>query len=234
MQLFFAPDITLPLHTLPEEESRHAIKVLRCAVGDQITLTDGRGTLYRAVVREADPRRCTVEVVATEERCGQLPYRLTLAVAPTKNPERFEWMLEKATEIGVEAIIPLDCRHSERHTVNLRRSELVVVGAMKQSLKCYLPRVEPVTAFSALIAAPFDGVKLIAHCYGDAPRSTIGQALRRGDDALVLVGPEGDFSPEEVAMAHERGFRAITLGPARLRTETAAIVAAAEISILNR
>ena len=234
MQLFFAPHPTLPLCILPEEESRHVVKVLRCAPGDEITLTDGRGTLYRALVREADPRRCTVEVVATQERCGQLPYRLTLAVAPPKNPERFEWMLEKATEIGVEAIVPLDCRHSERHTVNLRRSEHIVAEAMKQSLKCYLPRIAPVTPFPALVAAPFGGVKLIAHCYGDQPRATIAGTVRRSDDVLVLIGPEGDFSPEEVVLAHDYDFRAITLGASRLRTETAAIMAAAEISILNR
>ena len=234
MQLFFAPDITLPLYALSEEESRHAVRVLRLTEGGELSLTDGRGNLYRAVVRKADSRRCTVEVVDIEERYGRLPYSLTLAVAPPKNPERFEWMLEKATEIGVDAIVPLDCRHSERHTINMQRSGKVLVEAMKQSLKCYLPRLEPVTPFSKTVSAPFDGVKLIAHCYDDQARETVSALVAAGDNVLLLIGPEGDFSPEEVAAALEHGFRAITLGPARLRTETAAIVAAAEISIINR
>jgi len=234
MQLFFAPDITLPLYTLAVQESRHAAQVLRLGAGDELWLTDGGGNLYRAVVRDADTRRCTVEVLSTEAEHGRLPYALTLAVAPTKNPDRYEWMLEKATEIGVGAIVPLDCRHSERHTINMQRSGKVLVEAMKQSLKCYLPRLEPVTPFSKTVAAPFDGVKLIAHCYGDQPREAISALARPGDNVLLLIGPEGDFSPEEVAAALEHGFRAITLGPARLRTETAAIMAAAELSIINR
>jgi len=234
MQLLFAPDITLPLYTLTEEESRHALQVLRLGAGDELWLTDGIGNLYRAVVRESTRGRCTVEVLSTEAGHGRLPYALTLAVAPTKNPDRYEWMLEKATEIGVEAIVPLDCRHSERRTINMERSRKVLVGAMKQSLKCYLPRLEPVTPFLKVVAAPFEGVKLIAHCYGDQARGMISTLVRQGDNVLLLIGPEGDFSPEEVAMALDHGFRAVTLGPARLRTETAAIVAAAELSIINR
>jgi len=234
MQLFFAPAITLPFYILSEEESRHAVRVLRLTVGDELSLTDGRGNLYRAVVHEADPRRCPVEVVATEEGYGRSPYSLTLAVAPTKSPERFEWMLEKATEIGVDKIIPVECSRSERRTINMQRSEKVLAGAMKQSLKCYLPYLMPVTPYAKLVLTPFEGVKLIAHCHVDQLRATISSLVRPAQDVLLLIGPEGDFSPEEAALAIENGFCAVTLGESRLRTETAAIAAAVEVALINR
>ena len=233
MQLFFTPEITLPLYTLPEDESKHCVRVLRLSAGDILSLTDGRGNLYTAMVVTPDPKRCTVEITHTEQELGKLPYKLTIAVAPTKNTDRYEWLLEKATEIGVEAVVPLDCRHSERHTLNAERVKKIVAGAMKQSLKAYLPRVEPMTPFPELVRREFDGVKLIAHCHpGD--KAYIPDVAPPGRDVMVMIGPEGDFSPEEVAQALENGFKAVSLGNSRLRTETAALMAVAEVSIINR
>ena len=212
MQLFYAPDLTTPLYTLGEEESKHCIRVLRLRRGDTLHLTDGRGTLYRCEIAEEDARRCTVRVVERFPDYERMPYRLTMAVAPTKNIERFEWFLEKATEVGVSEIVPLLCERSERRALKIERAERVVVSAMKQSLKAFCPALRPLTPLADLLAEPFDGRRLIAHC--DAH-----------ENLLVLIGPEGDFSPAEIDAALRAGFEEITLGRQRLRTETAAVVA---------
>ncbi len=225
MQLFYAPHITLPLYTLPAEESAHAVRVLRLAAGDVMHLTDGRGTVYLARIVAADPKACVVEVTLTMPNYEPKPYSLTVAVAPTKSPDRFEWFLEKATEVGIDRIIPMDCRHSERHTIKQERSEKIITEAAKQSLKAYHPVLEEMTTFAEVIKKPFAGVKLIAHCAQNASRAWIGDCLTESTPALVLIGPEGDFSPEEVAQAVEAGFREVTFGPQRLRTETAALAA---------
>ena len=236
MQLFYAPEITPPIYTLTEEESKHCVRVLRLGAGDSLTLTDGRGTLYHARITDPHPKRCTVEVIRTEEQFEPLPYHLTMAVAPTKNNDRYEWFLEKATEVGVTRIIPLETEHSERRVFKAERGEKVITAAMKQSLKAYRPTLSPLTAFRELMAEPFEGRKFIAHC--DEPLSEVGKrylasTLRAGEDALVLIGPEGDFSKEEVAAAVAAGFEEITLGTQRLRTETAAVVAVTMVSVVN-
>ena len=236
MQLFYAPDLTTPLYTLGEEESKHCIRVLRLRRGDTLHLTDGRGTLYRCEIAEEDARRCTVRVVERFPDYERMPYRLTMAVAPTKNIERFEWFLEKATEVGVSEIVPLLCERSERRALKIERAERVVVSAMKQSLKAYRPTLRPLTPFGEAAAMPFEGRKFIAHC---APaQSPEGKAylpatLRRGEAALILIGPEGDFSPEEITFARANGFEEITLGAQRLRTETAAVAAVVMVSVAN-
>jgi 16S rRNA (uracil1498-N3)-methyltransferase len=234
MQLFYVSEITLPLCVLPEDESRHCARVLRLGAGDTVHLTDGRGMLCEGRIAEADQRRCVVEIIGSRSDRGRRSYNLTMAVAPTKSSDRFEWFLEKATEIGVDRIVPLDCRHSERRTVNAERCGRILTGAMKQSLGVTLPRLEPVTRFDLLVAAPFDGVKLIAHCYGSASREYMGELVSHGDDALIMIGPEGDFSEAEAALAIAHGFRAVSLGESRLRTETAAIVAVAEMAMINK
>lgn len=236
MQLFYAPEINLPLHTLTEEESKHCVRVLRLGVGDPVTLTDGCGTLYRGRIADDHPKRCAVEIVETIPAFEPLPYHLTMAVAPTKNNDRYEWFLEKATEVGVSRFIPLESEHSERRIFKAERSEKVITAAMKQSLKAYRPALSPLTSFGELIATPFEGRKLIAHC--DTAQSTGGKrylasTLHRGEAALVLIGPEGDFSREEIAAAVEAGFEEITLGNQRLRTETAAVVAVTMVSVVN-
>ena len=236
MQLFYAPDPTTPRYTLGEEESKHCIRVLRLRRGDTLHLTDGRGTLYRCEIAEEDARRCTVRVVERFPDYERMPYRLTMAVAPTKNIERFEWFLEKATEVGVGTIIPLETEHCERRVFKPERGERVITAAMKQSLKAYRPTLRPLTPFGEAAAMPFEGRKFIAHC---APaQSPEGKAylpatLRRGEAALILIGPEGDFSPEEIAFARANGFEEITLGAQRLRTETAAVAAVVMVSVAN-
>lgn len=236
MQLFYAPDITPPDHTLTEEESKHCVRVLRLAAGDRIHLTDGRGNLHSCRIVAADPRRCTVRVEQTAAEWERRPYRLTMAVAPTKSADRYEWFLEKATEVGVDTFVPLDAARSERHVFRPARAEKVITAAMKQSLKAYRPELRPLTTFAALLDEGFAGRKFIAHC--DAARSAGGKrylfdALDAGDDALVLIGPEGDFSPEEIDRAVAAGFEEITLGEQRLRTETAAVVAATMAAAAN-
>lgn len=236
MQLFYAPDIMPPLHTLGEEESKHCVRVLRLRSGGRIHITDGRGNLFCCEITDDNPKRCTVRVVSTEEGFEKMPYALTVAVAPTKNPDRFEWLLEKATEVGVTEFLPLDTAHSERHVFKPLRGEKVITAAMKQSLKAYRPALLPLTPFREAVLRPFEGRRFIAHC---APaRSPEGKAylpdtLRAGEAAAVFIGPEGDFSPEEIDFALANGFEEITLGTQRLRTETAALVATVMASVVN-
>lgn len=237
MQLFYAPEIRPPHHTLSEEESKHCIRVLRLGRGDRIHLTDGRGTLYGCEIEQADPRRCRVRVVETHRDFEKMPYRLRLCVAPTKNADRFEWFLEKATEVGVTEIIPLDAAHSERRVFKPERGEKVITAAMKQSLKAFRPILHPLTPVREVILRPFEGRRLIAHCapaYGPEGKALLARTLRPGEASEILIGPEGDFSPEEIALALEHGFEEITLGPQRLRTETAALVAAVVAATVNQ
>lgn len=236
MQLFYAPDIMPPLHTLGEEESKHCVRVLRLRSGGRIHITDGRGNLFCCEITDDNPKRCTVRVVSTQHEFEKMPYALTLAVAPTKNPDRFEWLLEKATEVGVTEFLPLDTAHSERHVFKPSRGEKVITAAMKQSLKAYRPELHPLTPFREAVLRPFEGRRFIAHC---APaRSPEGKAylpdtLRAGEAAAVFIGPEGDFSPEEIDFALANGFEEVTLGTQRLRTETAALVATVMASVVN-
>ena len=228
MQLFYAPDLTTPLYTLGEEESKHCIRVLRLQCGGRIHITDGRGNLFCCEITDDNPRRCTVRVVSAETGFEKLPYALTMAVAPTKNSERFEWFLEKATEVGVTAVVPLETEHSERRVFKPERAGKVITAAMKQSLKAYRPELHPLTPFREAAARPFDGRKFIAHCapaLSPAGKIYLPATLRKGEAALVFIGPEGDFSAEEIAFACANGFEEITLGRQRLRTETAAVVA---------
>lgn len=233
MQLFYAPDITLPIYTLPEEESSHCLRVLRLGKGDEIRLTDGAGNLYTATIENPDPKRCTVRITCAASEFGKRGYGLTVGIAPTKNTERYEWFLEKATEIGIDRIIPLECRHSERRTLKRERGERIVTSAVKQSLKAYHPRLDELTTVEKVIGMPFDGVKLIAHCRESDAKEFLGRAVHKGDDVLLLIGPEGDFSPEEIAAAKVAGFREVSLGESRLRTETAALSAVAFLSFIN-
>ncbi|MDE5623114.1 MAG: 16S rRNA (uracil(1498)-N(3))-methyltransferase [Alistipes sp.] len=236
MQLFYAPDFVPPCHTLGEEESRHCVRVLRLSEGDEVHLTDGRGTLYRCRIVGADPRRCSVEAVETLPDFEPLPYRLVMGVAPPKNADRFEWLLEKATEVGVSAVVPLETDHSERRVFRPQRGEKVITAAIKQSLKAFRPELMPLAPLRKVLEGPFEGRKFIAHCA--EPRSQAGKrylpaALRPGEAALVLIGPEGDFSAGEIDAALACGFEEITLGSQRLRTETAALTAVVMASVVN-
>ncbi|MDR3365833.1 MAG: 16S rRNA (uracil(1498)-N(3))-methyltransferase, partial [Prevotellaceae bacterium] len=222
--LFYTPDISGDTYTLSEEESRHCVRVLRLGAGDAVHLIDGRGGLYAAQIAEAHDRRCTVRVTGVQREVGKRSGYLHVALAPTKNIERYEWFLEKATEIGVDEVTPLLCERSERRTVKAERLMKVVTAAVKQSLKAYHPTLNPIQDFAALVAQPFDGVKCIAHCMA-SPKTPLRHAAHAHGRTLVLVGPEGDFSPAEVALARQNGFMEVSLGNSRLRTETAGVVA---------
>ena len=233
MLLFYAPDITTPLYTLDEIESGHCVRVLRLQEGDTLNITDGRGTLYDAEVVDAHPKRCSVRIVAEHHNWEQRSYGLTVAVAPTKNIDRIEWFVEKATECGIDRIIPTLCDHSERKIIKGERLEKIAISAMKQSLKAYLPDIAPLTPLREVLTTPFEGTKLIAHCEEEAERVFIGSELKAGDNVLILIGPEGDFSPEEIALARKNGFREVSLGDCRLRTETAALAATMYTAFVN-
>ncbi len=235
MQLFYAPEISLPRYTLPEEESKHCIKVLRMAIGDELHLTDGKGNMYRCKVVSDNAKRCEVEVVETTPEYERMSYGLTMAVAPTKIIDRFEWFLEKATEIGVSEFYPIECDHSERRQIKLEREEKVVTAAVKQSLKAYHPTLHDMTSVRDVIAMNFEGEKYIAHCdkeFGE--RTYLGNLVKKGVNTLILIGPEGDFSKEEINFALQNGFKAISLGRERLRTETAAVVATTVVATINK
>ncbi len=233
MQLFYAPEFTSPCYTLSEDESKHCIKVLRLTLGSPIHITDGRGNLFHCEVSGTNPKRCEVTVKEAFNNYNALPYKLTIGVAPTKNSDRYEWFLEKATEIGIGEVVPLLTAHSERKVVKHEREQRVITAAMKQSLKAYHPLLHPLTPFSELVKRPFSGDKFIAHCEASDNKRPLPELLNAGSNVMVLIGPEGDFSPEEIALALDNGFKEISLGTQRLRTETAAVVATTMVAIKN-
>ncbi len=231
--LFFAPDIGEKYYQLPEDESKHLIRVLRRKVGDSVYFTDGKGYFYNCRIIDDHPKHSKVEILSKTEGNDQRDFHLTIAVAPTKNINRFEWFLEKATEIGIDTIIPFVSFHSERKDIKPDRLERVITAAMKQSLKSHKPHLHPLIPFKELIKMPFKGQKFIAYI-DEGVTDLLSKAYQPGNDAVILIGPEGDFSKEEVAEAKERGFIPVSLGKSRLRTETAAIAACHTIQLLNQ
>ncbi|MDO4164967.1 MAG: 16S rRNA (uracil(1498)-N(3))-methyltransferase [Bacteroides sp.] len=231
MHVFYTPDIQTRCE-LPEEEAAHAVRVLRLQAGDEVTLTDGKGCFYRAEITTASNKRCLVRLLETIPQPPLWSGHLHLAMAPTKNMDRTEWFAEKATEIGFDELTFLNCRFSERRVIKTERIAKILVSAIKQSLKARLPRLNEMTDFNRFIAQPFAGQKFIAHCY-EGEKPLLKDCLRKGEDALVLIGPEGDFSEEEVQKAIENGFQPISLGRSRLRTETAALVACHIMNLQN-
>lgn len=232
MNLFFAPDIKEGFYQLPEEESKHIVKVLRMKSGDAIFLTDGLGNMVEASIVDPGSKKCIVKTIKTFHEYQKRPFHLHIAIAPTKNIDRFEWFLEKSTEIGIDVITPLICSHSERTHVKTDRLQKVIIAAMKQSLKAYLPSLDEPVEFIRFIQRPFDGDKFIAYCGQDDPVE-LKNTYRKGAKALIMIGPEGDFSHEEVELAKKQGFVPISLGKSRLRTETAGIVACHTINLVN-
>ncbi len=237
MQLFYAPNITPPCYTLSEEESKHCVRVLRLGEGDTIHITDGRGNLFCCAITQASPKRCSVEVTSTQSEFEKMPYLLTVAIAPTKSNDRYHWFLEKATEVGISQVIPIITHHSERRQVKRERDEKIITSAMKQSLKAYHPLLHESMSFSELVTRGGGAeLKFIAHC-GEAQSSDgfvyLPNAVSAGVSVELLIGPEGDFSPEEVELAVANGYREITLGSQRLRTETAALTAVVMVNVVN-
>lgn len=223
MHVFYTPDIA-NTQELPEEEAGHCLRVLRLGVGDEVMLTDGKGFFYQAVIAAATQKRCMVKLISKTEQEPFWNGHLHLALAPTKNMDRMEWLAEKATEIGFDELTFLNCRFSERKVIKTDRIEKIVVSAVKQSLKARKPVVNEMMDFRKFMERDFPGQKFIAHCY-EGEKPLLKDVLQPDEDAVVLIGPEGDFSPEEVTLATEKGFQAVSLGKSRLRTETAALVA---------
>lgn len=232
MNLFYAPKLSGQYFTLNHEESKHIVRVLRKQTGDLVHLTDGRGFFYECRIRSIDQRECELELVKKTEGTDKRDFLLHLAVAPTKNINRFEWFLEKVTEIGIDRITPIITGHSERTIVKKERLERVIVSAMKQSLKSHVPVLDETTKLSEFLKLPFDGEKYIAYI-DEEVTDELSKIYIPKTNALVLIGPEGDFSLSEVELARSNGFKAVRLGPSRLRTETAAVTACHTINLLN-
>lgn len=239
MHLFYTPDIQSDQKTyqLSEEESKHAIRVLRLRVGDSVSLVDGIGGFFEAEISDAHPKRTQLGILSYRSDYKKRSYRLHIAVSPTKNIDRVEWFLEKATEIGIDEITPLLCDHSERKEVKLDRLNKIVVAASKQSLKAYVPQLNPMIPLDVLVDQVKNDpglTKGIAHCETESDKRFISQGFVANGNYLLLIGPEGDFSPREIERCRAAGFIPISLGESRLRTETAAVFACAEVALLNR
>jgi len=245
MQLLYAPDIaTNP--QLPESEAHHCLKVLRMQAGDVIQLTDGKGNFYRAEIAEGhyqgiagqarndkNLNHCKINVLETIPQPPLWKGTIEIALAPTKNLDRIEWFAEKATETGIDKISFLRCRFSERKEMSTERIQKIMVSAMKQSEKARLPVVQAMTDFKEFIRHDFDGQKFIAHCYS-GERILLAQAYRKNENVTILIGPEGDFSEEEIGLSKKYGFVPVSLGESRLRTETAALTACQTIHVVNQ
>ena len=231
MYLFYTPNIEME-HFLSEEESAHCIRVLRYTRGDEILLTDGRGNTYKARISNPHPKHCEFEIISSERQQKSHDFYLHIAIAPTKNIERMEWMVEKCTEIGIDEITPLLCRFSERKQIRTDRLEKIILSASKQSLTPYLPKLNPLTDYNTFINNAHEETRFIAHCYKEDKRE-LKTEIQKGRSCLVLIGPEGDFSEEEVKNALAKGFIPVSLGNSRLRTETAGVVACHTAILMN-
>ncbi|WGD34458.1 16S rRNA (uracil(1498)-N(3))-methyltransferase [Olleya sp. YS] len=233
MQLFYNPNIdnTTKQFAFPKEDSRHIVKVLRKQLGDILHITNGKGYLLKAEIAVAEQKNCMVNIIeATLQKPSN--YKLHLAVAPTKMNDRYEWFLEKATEIGVTSITPIFCDHSERKTVKIERFEKIIQSAMKQSLSCYYPTLNQPIAFKDYITKVFSGQLFIAHCE-ETDKKSLKSQLSTNNEVTILIGPEGDFSVKEIEKAIQNKFIPVTLSDTRLRTETAAIVACHSVAFVN-
>ncbi len=233
MHLFYTPDINSSTFTLNEEESKHCVRVLRLVAGDKIQLIDGVGGFYEAEITDANPKHCNVSIIKTEKGKGKRNWNLHIAIAPTKNMDRLEWFVEKATEIGIDEISLINCKNNERTVVKTERLIKTAIAAIKQSIKAYLPKINEIEDFKKFITSSkdFNGEKFIAHCNTSNSLPHLKTIYTPSRNALILIGPEGDFTLEEVKLALDNGFKEISLGDARLRTETAAIYACALVNI---
>ncbi len=232
MQLFFIPDISGDTFTMNEQESKHCIRVLRKKAGDIFHFTNGKGTLGKVEIIVPDQRACELKVLEKSEGYGKRNFRLHIGIAPTKNIDRLEWFIEKAVEIGIDEISLLLCKHSERKKVKIERLEKIVISAMKQSVKAYKPVLNDMANFKDFVYQSNSKLQYIAHCNEDNLPALKNQ-YKPGVDSLILIGPEGDFTPDEVSTATDSGFSSISLGESRLRTETAGLVACHSINFLN-
>jgi 16S rRNA (uracil1498-N3)-methyltransferase len=234
MQIFYAPDITGDSYTLDQNESKHLIRVMRMSKGAVVRLIDGKGNLYEGLISDPDPTRCVIEITGKTVDFEKRNYRLHLAISPLKNPERFEWFIEKSVEIGIDEITPLICRNTEKPGIKADRINNIIVSAMKQSLKATKPVLNSPCNFSEFIGKDTKGIKMIAHCNESVIRKKIPDVYAGNENAIILIGPEGDFSNEEIRLALKEGFLSVHLGSSRLRTETAGVAACHSIYLLNQ
>lgn len=233
MQLFYAKDIKSDYYVLDEEESKHCIRILRHVTGDKLMITDGLGNIYETEIIDDNHKKCCVKIINIINNVGLTDYKIHIAIAPPKNLNRFEWFLEKATEIGIDEITPIITKHSEKINLKTERFNKIVVSAMKQSNRAYLPILNEQIDLNKLFKTLNSGYKLyIAHCE-DNIKQNLKFVYKKGENALVLIGPEGDFSAEEIKKSLELGFIPVSLGKSRLRTETAALVACQYINFIN-
>ena len=234
MHVFYTPDIDATEYSLNEEESKHCLKVLRLGMGDVVNLIDGKGGFYEAEIIGEGKRNVQLRVVKAIKEYQKRNHHLHIVVAPTKNIDRLEWFLEKATEIGIDEITPIICERSERKIIKEDRLNKVITSAVKQSLQAYHPVLNPQISFTDFLKIENNSIKMIAHCIDGEPRLYISQVAEPYKSYTVLIGPEGDFSPKEIELALQNGFKPLTLGNTRLRTETAALAACFEVNYLNR
>ncbi|MES2838292.1 MAG: 16S rRNA (uracil(1498)-N(3))-methyltransferase [Bacteroidota bacterium] len=233
MQLFYNTEINLEEHLLlPEDEARHIVKALRYKTGDAIFFTDGKGFIYEGIVANDNYSNCEIKWSAKKEGSDKRTFRLHMAVAPTKNLDRFEWFVEKATELGIDEITPLLCSNSEKFSIKIDRLQKLAVSAMKQSNRTVLPIINPLVKFNDFFANASNDKMYIAHCY-NSEKKQLKTALQLNKNTTILIGPEGDFSEKEVELALQHKAQAISLGNARLRTETAAMKACCLVNILH-
>jgi 16S rRNA (uracil1498-N3)-methyltransferase len=234
MNLFYAPDIVFPEVVLSPEESAHCTRVLRLAAGEKVQVIDGNGGYYNAVIAVPDAKHCRLMITGTIEKQVRHDYSIHIAIAPTKNMDRFEWFIEKSVEIGIDIITPLLCHHSERRVLKTDRLERLIISTMKQAIIPTHPVLHELTGFKEFIAQQEKNVtdRFIAHCE-DTDRKKLREVCRPGKNTLVLIGPEGDFSPDEIRLALSRQFLPVSLGQNRLRTETAGLVACHTVNLCN-
>jgi 16S rRNA (uracil1498-N3)-methyltransferase len=234
MQIFYAPGINGGIYNLDEKESRHCIRVLRMVKGTPVKLIDGKGNLYEGIISIPDPKMCQIIVHNVISDFEKRPYRLHIAVSPLKNTDRFEWFIEKSVEIGIDEITPIICKNTEKQSIKYDRLNNIIISAMKQSLKANLTLLNEVCLLEDFIENSIPGKKIIAHCNDEIERKGVSKVYSKGEDAVFLLGPEGDFSEQEIKSSVAKGYISVHLGRSRLRTETAGIAACHSIYLLNQ
>lgn len=233
MHFAYLPEAALGFCNLSEDESAHCVRVLRMKSGDAIKVSNGKGKLFSGVLADAHPKKAIVELTQKELPYDHWDYHLHIAIAPTKNQDRLEWFIEKAVEIGVNEVSLFTAFHSERKFLREDRLEKIILSAMKQSMKSFLPKLNPIKSFRALMEHEGHGQKFIAYI-DDNVDTLLTDRVEQGTDCFILIGPEGDFSKDEVALAISKGFETVSLGSARLRTETAGVVACHTVHLINQ
>ena len=233
MQLFYTNNVSEGTALFSREESSHCIRVLRMRRGDTLHFTDGEGSLYEGIITEDDPHEMKVSVTGMTKNVGKRQYRLHVAISPLKNDDRLEWFIEKAVELGIDEITPVICSRTEKKQIRKERLEGLILSAMKQSVKSFLPGLNEAVTFKEFVARGSAGRKLIACCDQQFERQAITSVTRRGEDVVIMIGPEGDFTEEEVRLASDAGFLPVHIGTSRLRTETAGVAACCAVYFTN-